>query len=650
MKTKLSLILLIFSFNLTMAQNAYYDALIFYSIANDDPGNTFETANLSGTPIFSDKPTIRKFLANPFDNTNTQSLNSYLPKLRTEYVSYHLQLLNRTNNANGLPGLKLANTITPGFQSMAIDAAAKIIAEDFQDGVTVVYINKFKERLDKIPELRAFFPKTYQFFQDTNPFDYPKLGKDFKAKFEEDLKALVINVKTFIESASTRPWSDFKNSNLFVPYCVASDIGDKLLNGSHPTEVLDYLEQKYTGNVPFAPYLTGIRLINIIQSNFQKAVASTTSPFATKQFENIWLQYRDLKKLTDNPIKIRYLVGLIYQQDPALFASLIPYTDQTSVERLYNQTILPSIDLLMNIDNICQKKNLSGDELSQILGMLANMIQNYNRVYPFLPSAVDFSTITIKLTQIYSSIAAKDYSSIVSNTVFILNQINKELNANSQTAEILKVTSELMKYGTFITDVVNAKNSDDIKEAYRKAAVNRGTFIDKRLSLSSLTISAHPGLIGGVEQLSEGNKWEPNFGITAPIGLEFTWGFRGSYDPAQKKANYVSGSSIKSLRGSNFGVMLAFADIGAVFNYRLNDSESELPQELTFKQIFSPGVALHYGFKNSPLTLGVGGQYTPELRKVTVNNISTEANSIRYFIRLTWDIPLVKMYYKREKM
>ncbi|MBL0745943.1 hypothetical protein [Chryseolinea lacunae] len=643
MKRLKLVLLLLCTFHYTLAQNAYYDALMFYDLKMNN-------ANVI-SPKFSNPTLINSFLNNPFDQTITAQLKDYLPVLRNEYIIQAASGF--ATKLNGLPGLALSKGgISPSYQSMIIDAVAKVVAEDFQEGLNVVYINKFKKKLDGIAELRAFFPATYKFFQDTNPFDYPKLGRDFKAKFEEDLKSLVLNVKRFIDDTQSAPWSTFKTSPYYLPYCVASDIGGKLIAGSHPVEILDYLELQYdlkrkTDN-RFDPYYKTVRLLNIVQLNFQKGKDKNPSPFST-QFENVWIQYKDLKLLADAPEKIWYLMGLIYQQDPVVFKSLMPATTQAAIEKLYNDTILPSIDLLMNIDNAIGKKNLSGEDMGQMLTSVLTIMQNYNKVSGLIIDHNQLIVVSQKLIQCYTAISEKDYNSLVSNVVFILDQINRDFNKNQQTADVLKVTALLMKYGTFITDVVNAKNSDDLASAYRKAAVNRGTYIDKRFSISSLTISAHPGGIVGLEQLSGNDEWKFNVGITAPIGFEFTWGSKTKYDTTKKTANYTDGSAIKTLKGSSNGFMVSFADIGAVFNYRLNDKDSELPQELTFKQIFSPGIAFHHGFKNSPITFGVGIQYTPELRKVEEEAVTIEANSFKAFLRLTYDLPLLKIYYKKEK-
>lgn len=652
MKIKITLLVsFLLLTNLLNAQNAYYDALIFMDL------NTYRTKlgilESDSSLIISNSALIEKFLDNPFDNSITNDLSTYLPKLRDQYVPWKNRLNQRGNlkEANGLAGAKFSGlSISSGYQSMVIDAVSQIVVEDFENGVNTVFIKKIKDKLSSIPELQAFFPATYEFLQTANPFDYSKLGNDFKVKFEADLKALVGNVRDYISTTPNDPWKKFReNSKFYKPYCLASDIGDKIINGSHPTEILDYLELKYDGNSDFMDYHRIIRAINIIQGNFRKASEPVQGEPSQSQFENVWVQYRDLKKLDDTGIF--YVIGLIYQQDPTLFNSLVGGRNIASSVSLYKNTILPTVDLLMIIDNISKKENMTGDDLGQIFSLLIDMIEYLNKAHPFLDSA-DFASYRLmadKAAEIYTSIAKKDYSTVISNVAFIINEMDKGENSRNQTAAVLKVTSALMTYGSFFTDVLNAKSAEELKTAYRKATVNRGSFMDKRYSLSSLTISAHPGAFWGVEQLEGSDAWKGNIGITVPVGFELTLGTKSSKAVSGSTANYATGTSIKSLKGSSWGLMLSFADIAAVFNYRFNDSESELPSKLTFKQVFSPGVALHYGFRNSPLVLGAGVQYTPELRSVTASSITTQANSFRGFLRLTWDLPLLKIYYKKSK-
>ena len=94
-------------------------------------------------------------------------------------------------------------------------------------------------------------------------------------------------------------------------------------------------------------------------------------------------------------------------------------------------------------------------------------------------------------------------------------------------------------------------------------------------------------------------------------------------------------------------------DLGAVVSYRLTRSGKDysgLPDKVTFKQIFSPGFSLNLGWKNSPFTIGAGIQWAPELRKIKDKEgiITDETNSLRYFFRLSWDMPLIRLSKKKN--
>jgi hypothetical protein len=100
---------------------------------------------------------------------------------------------------------------------------------------------------------------------------------------------------------------------------------------------------------------------------------------------------------------------------------------------------------------------------------------------------------------------------------------------------------------------------------------------------------------------------------------------------------------------SSVGIFAQIVDLGAVLNFRIGDSTSTLPDKIEFKQIFSPGISINYGFNNSPLNIGVGYQYSPELRKISKNGNEIYPNGNRLFLRLAWDIPLLNIAKSKTK-
>ena len=95
-------------------------------------------------------------------------------------------------------------------------------------------------------------------------------------------------------------------------------------------------------------------------------------------------------------------------------------------------------------------------------------------------------------------------------------------------------------------------------------------------------------------------------------------------------------------------LFISALDLGAPFSYRfVNDSAEGLPENITWEQIFSPGVFYVFGFKNTPLALSTGIQYTPLLRKIETQNILDDENVVRISMALTVDIPIFNLYKKK---
>ena len=133
-------------------------------------------------------------------------------------------------------------------------------------------------------------------------------------------------------------------------------------------------------------------------------------------------------------------------------------------------------------------------------------------------------------------------------------------------------------------------------------------------------------------------------GLTLPIGFECYLGFEDSYidikgDPIVDKFDLEEDGDHKS--GISISFFLQLIDLGAVFNFRLLDnSTTELPEDIKLHQIFSPGGSINVGLYNKALTFGFGYQLAPKLRKISENGIEIEGKSDRIFMRLSWDLPL----------
>lgn len=190
--------------------------------------------------------------------------------------------------------------------------------------------------------------------------------------------------------------------------------------------------------------------------------------------------------------------------------------------------------------------------------------------------------------------------------------------------DVLKDTQAL-KIIHFLNDISLSSTPEDVEKAIDAFALPVGSSSLKERAKSYYAINAFPGITGGFE-FSDNQDRATNIGFTAPIGIYIQpWG---------------SGK-----KGSSFGFFLPIIDIAAPVRLRLDDnSDTETLPDFNFNDIFSPGFYAVYGFRNSPFTINLGGQYGPKLRDIADgNNGFTSVDSYRINLALTIDIPLVTL-------
>lgn len=159
-----------------------------------------------------------------------------------------------------------------------------------------------------------------------------------------------------------------------------------------------------------------------------------------------------------------------------------------------------------------------------------------------------------------------------------------------------------------------------------------GSYAYKRQADLTVDLNAYPGLGGGMETLNADlHDTKGVGGLACPIGLEFNWG-----------------RSFGALRG----VFISALDLGAVATYRFTKGEEDVSSspQLGWKQLVSPGLYLLLQQQNNPVTLGLGAQLTPSLRKVTQAGTVTEKNAMRVGAFLSVDIPVFTFYVRHSWM
>jgi hypothetical protein len=210
---------------------------------------------------------------------------------------------------------------------------------------------------------------------------------------------------------------------------------------------------------------------------------------------------------------------------------------------------------------------------------------------------------------------------------------------------------EVFRYSAFLAAVATSRSPEDIKQAIRAIALPPGSYSIKRRSFSNISLNTYPGLTGGMELIRNdiGQKWAPNFGFTAPVGLAFSWGYRGKIDNKKyletpKYRRRVDRSldmrDDRYLTGHSGSLFFSLIDLGAVVLFRLEDGDNSLPEDVGFQQIFSPGVIYSHGFPNLPISVLAGMQISPQLRKFG----DAPADAIRLNFGVTVDLPMANFH------
>ncbi len=192
-----------------------------------------------------------------------------------------------------------------------------------------------------------------------------------------------------------------------------------------------------------------------------------------------------------------------------------------------------------------------------------------------------------------------------------------------------------MPYSRFLNLITTiALNSDEREMNYREVMNSIlepvGSYTYKRRSSFTVALNSYPGLGGGVESLdSDFAKSKAVAGLSCPIGLELNWG-----------------QGALGMRG----LFLSALDLGAIATYRFTqgDSLDSGSPQLGWKQLVSPGLYLLLQTRDHPVTLGLGVQMTPSLRKVTDSGVALEKNAFRLGAFLSLDIPIFTFYVKHN--
>lgn len=171
--------------------------------------------------------------------------------------------------------------------------------------------------------------------------------------------------------------------------------------------------------------------------------------------------------------------------------------------------------------------------------------------------------------------------------------------------------SQFEKFAVFFAEVQDAKTEEQMVALLEEITLPPVSFgVKRNRGEKNWLITSYLGVVAGEENHSRSYG-----GIFAPVGIEWT--------PEEWK--FSSGGSLS--------IMVAPLDFGHAVNLELQDSN----QDLKFSDVIVPGVYLSYGWKNSPLTWGLG-----YARRKALRSDKPDEGSVMLFF--AFDMPLFGLY------
>lgn len=357
---------------------------------------------------------------------------------------------------------------------------------------------------------------------------------------------------------------------------------------------------------------------------------------------NPWLTREQLNTIFDGGIRQQAFLGLMTQR--LLNIRDVGRFSPDGMAQLVELTVrdLPSLadtSTTAQMDSLAfyRKASFAVNAFNRILqlplmvspGSATRQFEPLTAQYPQLSSMPE---VTGQAMDLIYYINVKDHRHAVSSVIRLFSSLDTAiaqlsgLSAGVPGAKRKPVIQFFRDYGDFIAGLIDAQEGDEVKGLVNGIADPPGSSRTKRREDMSVGLNAY---LGG------------NFGFESWDGDEM-----GTDDFLSMAPTIPIGISISSLFGKkrrSFSAFLSFLDLGALLSYR-GGTSFDAESVFTFKNIFKPGVQLHWNLKDTPFYLGMGGHYGPQYLETNGSQISVR--SFRGFLAFGIDVPIKTLYQK----
>lgn len=586
------------------------------------------------------------------------------------------------------------------------DGLAKFMVERTKQELNAYFFEEFKTQLENSVELQTLFPQTALHLSAIGKeiYNYNAYIQGLRESFEFDLSNIFIQTPKLLDKPK---YKDALDEFPELRYILKTGfyIINELDKNVHPGDILHQFPDQFESDIAPKNLYSGIQVVDLFSQSLRSRANERywISPDSLKLLndktifriylgliyqqtpENIEFEYsmENVKKTLNFKTELKMLGeksneyeknALLYQKYIHNLGLEISKTE-TALKKLNNatnknnpdpkdiyayiQSCLDLINYSVEITYLPYIKELvqNDTEVFQSIHQYTSIANQAANIYLNV-SERNYGTAIISLTQIFDALLTDEVVNLIvvneyNDKLISLNGLydvksskhasekgNLEKEKEAQKIELKNMSQKLLKYGSFMASIVQAESSDDVQTIIESAAMPAGSFRVKRESNLNVSVNGFLGFFGGYEFIENADNNIPNnFALSAPVGISITKGACSKLVLNKKNKD----------KGLAHGLFVSIIDIGALASFRFADDSSEVASKVELKHILAPGIFYSMHFRNSPLTLTMGGQMGPLLREVTNSDFKTEDNFYyRIGFSLVVDIPLFNLYNRIE--
>lgn len=543
---------------------------------------------------------------------------------------------NGITNVSGIPlDFKFNETaIIYGLTDFMISRSKQQIIE--------LYLNKVYENLNENFIFKSITPQTLfvlDAFNKDNSLNISVYGDKWKAAFQEDLRNIPVRLQD--EGLMDEIFTEFniKDKDKLKPIISGGcEITYNLYLKKNIVSIIQSLSVKYLDIKDNSEFRKAIVFANSLltaggyldEKNKYITVNSAAFQNMDKDSWSIFLKLFFLRQKRS----MDYFLGTNGSEN-----LIVKSFEDNKIESFVN-TYKGIIELIQNYQNLL---DLTTDKSENKLGFneirsmfeisfqIIERIQNLSvSLFPDIKNTLsikNYQDYALLFSEIGEGISAQQYAKVIDGFAGLLSKFN---NDNKLDPTIMY----LQKYGSFMVNILSAKNADDVSTALDEL-IPKAQYQIKNTTKFSISASGYVGATIGAERIktdpiiqNKSKSWGASVSPYLPICLDLNWGK-------------------EKVKNSN-SIFIQFLDLGSVLNYRLTNNQTESSDpNITFKQLLSPGFGYMHHFKNSPLVWGFGANYSPMLRSISQAGNTYKTGALRISTFLAVDITLLNIFAKK---